>query len=165
MYDASPIRDAVHRPGAPLLDTCRYFDAAPYRMTASEACPYLEIHGGVRERAFGQTPSNRPAVLSRVPLVRWRPGMQYLRGTANITPVKIANVLAALLRFEFLSDFTERDQSGLTLGDGPSTNLYSDNSVRFENSDQLVELGLMRTSRPYEESVRLTAAARAAKSA
>src|SRR4029079_12001663 len=27
MYAASPIRDAVHRPGAPLLDSCRYFDA------------------------------------------------------------------------------------------------------------------------------------------
>src|SRR5262249_31525763 len=134
MYAASPVRDAVHRAGAPLLDTCRYFDAAPYRMVPAESCPYFEIYGGVRERAFGPAPGGRPAVLSRVPLVRWQAGMQYLRGTGNITPVKTAGVLAALLRFEFLSDFPERAESTLALGDGPSANLYCGSSVRFESS-------------------------------
>jgi hypothetical protein len=91
--------------------------------------------------------------------------MQYLGGTANITPITLANILAAILRFEFLSDFAERSPGGLTLGDGPSTNLYSGSSVRFKNSAQLVELGLMKTERAYEESVQLTAAARLAQSA
>ena len=165
MYAASPVRDAVHQPGTPLLNTCRYFDAAPYRIVQTEVCPYFEIHGGLRERVFRQTPPNQPAVLSRVPLVRWQAGTQYLRGTGNITPVKIANILAALLRFEFLSDFSERAQSRITLGEGPSTNLYSSSSVQFENSAQLVELGLMKSSKAYEESVQLTAAARSAQSA
>ena len=83
-----------------------------------------------------QKPEQAP-VLSRVPLVRWQAGMRYLRGTGNITPVKVASVLAALLRFEFLSDFTER--VGSELSEGLSTNLYSDSSVRFENSAQLVD--------------------------
>ena len=38
-------------------------------------------------------------------------------------------------------------------------------SVKFENSAQLVELGLMKTSKAYEESVQMTAAARLAQSA
>ena len=46
-----------------------------------------------------------------------------------------------------------------------SVNLYSDSSARFDGSMQLVELGLMKTEKAYEESVRLTATARAARSA
>jgi len=164
MYAASPIRDAVHRPGAPLLATCGYFDAAPYELAQTPDCPYFEIYGGVRGRAFVQKSQQAP-ILSRVPLVRWQAGMHYLRCTGNITPVKVASVLAALLRFEFLSDFAERVESGMELSEGLSTNLYSDSSVRFENSAQLVELGLMKSTNAYEESVRLTAAARSARSA
>jgi hypothetical protein len=155
MYAASPIRDAVHRPGSPLLSTCQYFDAEPYRMVAIPDCPNFAIHGGVRERAFGWSPDNPPPVLSRVPLVRWQSGTRYLRGTSTITPVKVSTLLGAMLRFAFLSDFQE----------DASTNLYSGNSVRFENSAQLVELQLMKASKPYEDSVRLTAAARLAQSA
>ena len=165
MYAASPIRDVIHQPGTPLLNTCRYFDAAPYRIVQTDVCPNFEIHGGLRERAFNQTPASPPPVLSRVPLVRWQAGMRYLRGTGNITPVTIASVLAALLRFEFLSDFPERAENASALRDGASANLYSDRSVRLESSTQLVELGLMNTSKPYEESVQLTAAARLAQSA
>jgi hypothetical protein len=164
MYAASPICDAVHSPGAPLLDTCPYFDAAPYDMVRTQDSPYFKIHGGVRARAFGQAGAKSPAVLSRVPLVRWRAGMRYLGGTANITPITLANILGAILRFEFLNDFAERSP-GLTLGDGLSTNLYSGSSVRFKNSAQLVELQLMKTEKAYEESVQLTAAARSVQSA
>jgi hypothetical protein len=165
MYAASPIGDAVHPPGAPLLNTCRYFDAAPYRMDRTDTCPYFDIHGGVRERVFPPTSPDQSAVLNRVPLVRWQTGMRYLRGTGNITPVQISSIMAALLRFEFLSDFPERAPSGATLSKSSSANLYCSNSVQFESSAQLVELGLMATSKAYEESVQLTAAARVARSA
>jgi hypothetical protein len=160
MYAASPIGDAVHRRGAPLLDTCPYFDAGPYRMAQTTVCPHFEVHGGVRERLFGQS-----AVLTRVPLVRWQSGTRYLRGTANITPVKTTNLLGALLRFDLMSDFLERSPNAAALANGASTNVYGDTSVRFESSMQLVALGLMATSKPYEESVQLTAAARLAKTA
>lgn len=163
MYAASPIGDAVHRPGAPLLETCRYFDAAPYRMVSVETCPYFEIYGGVRERLAGA--GSRPAMLTRVPLVRWQPGTRYLRGTGNVTPVRLASVMAALLRFDFLSDVVERGPDGIELAGGATTNLYGSRSVRFETSTQLVELALMTTSKAYEESVQLTLAARAARSA
>jgi hypothetical protein len=163
MYAASPIADAVHRPGAPLIGTCSYFDAAPYQMIRTDVCPYFEIHGGLRHRLAGATGSGLPPVLSRVPLVRWQGGMQYLRGTANITPVIVASMMGALLRFDFLSDHGDRTGSDTAI-DG-STNLYSDASTKFENSAQLVRLGLMTSPRSYDESVRLTSAARLAKSA
>ena len=162
MYAASPLADAVHRPGAPLLGTCSYFDAAPYQMVRTDVCPYFEIHGGLRQRLAGET-AGPPPVLSRVPLVRWQSGMQYLRGTANISPVIVATMMGALLRFDFLSDHRDRATSDIAINE--STNLYADVSTKFENSAQLVKLGLMTTARSYEESVRLTAAARTAKSA
>jgi hypothetical protein len=163
MYAASPLADAVHRPGTPLLGTCSYFDAAPYDMVRTDVCPFFEIHGGLRQRLAGEAASGPPSVLSRAPLVRWQNGMQYLRGTANITPVIVAPVMGALLRFEFLSDFHER--SGGEIAIDKSTNLYADASAKFENSAQLVKLGLMTTVKSYDDSVRLTSAARAAKSA
>jgi hypothetical protein len=162
MYAASPLADAVHRPGAPLIGTCAYFDAAPYQMVRTDVCPYFEIHGGLRQRLAGETASG-PPVLSRLPLVRWQNGMQYLRGTANITPVTVASMMGALLRFDFLSDHRQRAGSEFAIDE--STNLYADASVKFESSSQLVQLGLMTTAKSYDESVRLTAAARAAKSA
>jgi hypothetical protein len=163
MYAASPLADAVHRPGAPLLGTCSYFDAAPYQMVRTDVCPYFEIHGGLRQRLADDMASAPAPVLSRVPLVRWQNGMQYLRGTANVTPVIVATVMGALLRFDFLSDHRER--AGGEFAIDQTTNLYADTSTKFENSAQLVKLGLMATVKSYEESVRLTAAARAAKSA
>jgi len=160
MYAASPLRDAVHRVGTPLTGTCGYFDSAPYQLLHSEVCPYFEIYGGLRERLMG---AGRSPVLSRVPLVRWQNGMQYLRGTGNITPLLIASVMGALLRFDFLSDF--RDRVGDEIAVDESTNLYADHSVKFENSAQLVQIGLLKSVRSYDESVRITNAARAAKSA
>jgi hypothetical protein len=160
MYAASPLRDAVHRPGTPLTSTCGYFDAAPYQLQRTEVCPHFEIFGGLRGRLMG---GGRSPVLSRVPLVRWHGGMQYLRGTGNISPVMIANVMGALLRFDFLSDFRDRVGSGIAVDE--STNLSTEASVKFEDSAQLVQLGLMKSVQSYDESVKITAAARTAKSA
>jgi hypothetical protein len=163
MYAAGPIRDAVHRPGARLTDTCGYFDAAPYQLLRTEVCPYFEIYGGLRERLMGGAQSGRSPVLSRVPLVRWQHGMQYLRGTGNITPVIVANVMGALLRFDFLSDFRDRLEGEIAVDE--STNLHTATSVKYESSTQLIQLGLMKTVQAYDESVKLTNAARTAKSA
>jgi glycosyltransferase involved in cell wall biosynthesis len=164
MYASSQIGDAIHRPGTSLMGTCPYFDAAPYSMVRTDVCPYIEIYGGVRERIFGQALREGAAgsspVLSRVPLVRWQVGMQYLRGTGNVTPVSVSHILGALLRFEFLSDYHAR--SGGDPAFSKSTNLYGERSVKFEDSAQLIALNLMTTAKAYEESVRLTAEARAA---
>jgi glycosyltransferase involved in cell wall biosynthesis len=162
MYATSPISDAVHYPGTPLLSTCPYFDAAPYSMVRTDVCPYFEIYGGVRERIFGQKTQEGAVgsspVLSRVPLVRWQVGMKYLRGTGNVTPVSVSHILGTLLRFDFLSDHHAR--SGGDPEFSNSTNLYCERSVKFQNSAQLVELSLMTTAKAYEESVHLTAEAR-----
>ncbi|AMN40066.1 glycosyltransferase family 2 protein [Rhodoplanes sp. Z2-YC6860] len=160
MYATGPLRDAVHRPGMPLTATCGYFDSAPYQLLRTDVCPHFEIYGGLRGRLMS---GDRSPVLSRVPLVRWQNGMQYLRGTGHITPVVIANMMGALLRFDFLSDF--RGRVGGELAIDESTNLSTEASMKFEGSGQLVRLGLMKSVQSFDESVKITTAARTAKSA
>jgi glycosyltransferase involved in cell wall biosynthesis len=179
MYANRPVADAVHDPNAALIDTCRYFDAGEYRVSAIKLCPYFEIHGGVRERIFQAVQAiYHPPTISKVPLVRWRRGMQFHYSTHSLSHVATAKVTGALLHFKFLSDFHARVETEVARGehyDGAreyrayrelvrkqdTVNFVTDKSVRFEDSAQLVRLGLMRTDDAFEQSVRMTQAARA----
>jgi len=178
MYSNAAIQDAIPDPNGSLLDTCRYFDRAPYRITRSPQAPYLEIYGGVRERLFREIRAEQhPPTVSKAPLVKWRPGTKFTQSTHFLTATKVAPMLATLLHFKFLSDFHERVQLEVKRGEhfagaaeyraymamlranGP-VKLLCDQSVRFENSAQLVQLGLMATTPSYEAFVRSTFAAR-----
>jgi hypothetical protein len=180
MYSDKAIEHAVHAPGASLLDTCRYFDPAPYRMHKVAPWPHFQIYGGVRERLFRAVGSVfHPPTISKVPLVRWRAGMRFIHSTHTLTPpVKASNMLAGLLHFKFLSDFHDRVATEVARGehyDGAreyrayldlfrkegSVSFFTSASVRFQNSAQLVGLGLMRSEEAFEKSVQLTQAARA----
>ena len=179
MYADRPVGEAVHDPNAALIDTCRYFDAGDYRVSQIKFCPYSEIHGGVRERVFRAVQASYPApTISKVPLVRWRKGMHFLYSTHSLSHVTTAKVTGALLHFKFLSDFHDRVETEVARGehyDGAreyrayrdlmrkqgTVNFLTDKSVRFDDSMQLVRLGLMHTEEALEQSVRMTRAARA----
>ena len=120
--------------------------------------------------------------VSKVPLVRWRKGMRFLYSTHSLSHVTTAKVTGALLHFKFLSDFHDRVETEVARGehyDGAreyrayrdlmrkqgAVNFLNEKSVRFEDSAQLVRLGLMRTEEALEQSVRMTRAARAQQSA
>jgi Glycosyl transferase family 2 len=183
MYADRPVSEAVHDPAAALLDTCRYFDAGDYRVTEITLCPYSEIHGGVRERIFRAVQASHHApTVSKVPLVRWRKGMRFLYSTHSLSHVTTAKVTGALLHFKFLSDFHDRVETEAARGehyDGAreyrayrdlmrkqgAVSFMTDKSMRFEDSAQLVRLGLMRTEEALEQSVRMTLAARTARPA
>jgi len=179
MYADRPIAEAVHDPAGALIDTCRYFDTGDYRISSTKLCPYSEIHGGVRERMFRAVQAAyHPPTVSKVPLVRWRKGMQFHYSTHSLTHVTTSKVSGALLHFKFLSDFHDRVETEVARNEhyagareyrayrdlmrkqGP-VNFMTDKSTRYEDSAQLVRLGLMRTEDAYEQSVRMTQAARA----
>jgi Glycosyl transferase family 2 len=52
MYSDATVEATAHDPERLLLETCGYFDRAPYRMQRVSQAPYLEICGGMRERLF-----------------------------------------------------------------------------------------------------------------
>jgi hypothetical protein len=118
-----------------------------------------------------------PPCLTKVPLVRWRRESRFLHSTHWIAPQPVAQETGVLLHFKFLGDFharavgeVERDQhwDGSTeyrryarrLNSNPDMTLIGAESTRFEDSAQLVRLGLMQdTSGWAGERTRLGAAA------
>ncbi len=169
MYGPGDVTEAIHTPGAPLLDTCNWFDPAPYTADRAGPYPHVQLQGGVRARVFDFSPYQpRPPVISKVPLVKWRRGMKYLLSTHAVTSIPIYPMLAALLHFKFLSDFPERVEAAVAEGQyfggsieyrayqdrlrasGGRLCLHDANSVRFTGSEQLVALDLMQTDEAYE---------------
>jgi Glycosyl transferase family 2 len=179
VYSDRAIKDTVHDPGAALVDTCRYFDAGNYHIHRIEPCPHFQIYGGVRERIFRDVESKfHPPTISKVPLVRWRAGMRFVHSTHTVTKIKMSTLLAGLLHFKFLSDFHDRVTTEVARNEhyagareyrayldllraNGAVSFFTKDSVRFQNSAQLVRLGLMRSEDAFEHSVRLTEAARA----
>jgi glycosyltransferase involved in cell wall biosynthesis len=179
MYSDRAIKDTVHDSATALIETCRYFDAGNYRIHPVQPCPHFQIYGGVRERIFREVDSKfHPPTVSKVPLVRWRAGMRFLHSTHTLTPVAIPKMLAGLLHFKFLSDFHDRVVTEVArnehyagareyraylnlLRENGDVGFFTKDSVRFQDSAQLVRLGLMRTNDAFERSARMTMAAKA----
>ena len=169
MYSDRPLDRTVHDPGSSLMETCAYFDRGPYRSGRLTAFPYTWIRGGVRDRLFRQLDGGRTTspVVSKVPLVKWAAGARYLVSTHEMTDMPMSDLTAGLLHFKFLNDFHERARIEVARAEhyhgaleyqayldilrssGP-LNLMAVESVRFEDSAQLVAMGLMRTSSAYE---------------
>ena len=87
--------------------------------------------------------------------------MRYLLCTHAVSPIPLAQMTGALLHFKFLGDFHDRVETEVLRGEhfagaseykiyaeilrrGEALNLWYEQSVRFQSSRQLVELGLMQ---------------------
>jgi hypothetical protein len=107
-----------------------------------------------------------PPCLTKVPLVRWDAQTKYLNVNHFVSERRVAPESGVLLHFKFLQDFHERAAAEVKRGmyyDGaiefrryaaklaldPDLTFDSELSLRFEDSAQLVALGLMQDSRPW----------------
>lgn len=171
MYSDLAIRDTVHRPDAELVETCRYFDSAPYRVRGARDFPHFLIHGGVRHRIMKPMEDRCPLItISKVPLVKWKNGVKFLCSTHFLTKCNAAPIKGTLLHFKFLSDFHDRAQTEVERGEhfegaseyraylelmrdkGP-VSLRCDRSEKLKDSAQLTRLRLMETADCYEAFV------------
>ena len=101
-----------------------------------------------------------PPCLTKVPLVRWDDTSQYL-GMHWVSPKTVSPDTGVLLHFKFLADFHDRAMReaargqhyegsaeyrryARTLAETTDLTLMYNGSIRFKDSAQLVELGLMR---------------------
>lgn len=177
MYAPGDVADAIHDPTTPLLDTCRWFDPGPYRIVRGRGFPGARIYGGPRDRMIDFKPfQNGPPLLTKAPLVRWRRGMKYVLATHQLTHGRLFPALAVLLHFKFLSDFRQRVETAVDgawhggaerdflayrahLRSNPGLCLRYDGSVRYEDSRQLVDLGVMLTHPALEAFIAAEAAA------
>jgi len=102
----------------------------------------------------------RAPSLNKIPFLRWSLGMRFLH-IHTTTPINLSNVTGVLLHFKFLEDFLARVRIEVArkehwdgaseysrylakLEQNPGLNFKYPGSVAYENSDQLVQLGLMQ---------------------
>ena len=136
LYPDQPLNECVYEPGDDLIAAAPYFDAGPYRTGPFELCPWVLIHGGMRERMFHPEfkrrgvgaklyealyhrilrhwsslearPPQKPPLLTKVPLVRWDERTRYLKSTHGVSRKVVAPDTGVLLHFKFLHDFHAR---------------------------------------------------------
>lgn len=165
MYSDSSINDTVYQPGENFLDVCPYFDRRPFTDRTDESGPFQNqtlYEGGPRQRIF---PADDPYWLTKTPLIRYNSSLT-LVGGQHFTSLPADQILdggCAVLHFKFISALVEdaavevsRAEHSLGaaqyvayhngLARNPVTSMFDPGlSERFENSAQLVELGLLRS--------------------
>jgi hypothetical protein len=117
-----------------------------------------------RIRAYSGKPISDPPLLNKVPLVRWNNHMSFGPAAHYLRRAHLAKGNGALLHFKFLGDFIDRVEEELVrkayFNEGEhyqsyfrrlrargnrirKIDLMCKRSVRFDNSQQLVKLGLI----------------------
>jgi hypothetical protein len=107
-----------------------------------------------------------PPCLTKVPLVRWDRTSKYLHSTHWVSSKTVAPETGVLLHFKFLHDFHARAVQEVArnehynesaeyrryvdkLAQNPDMTLSCDQSVRLEDTNQLVRLGLMQDTKAW----------------
>jgi glycosyltransferase involved in cell wall biosynthesis len=173
MYSDRPISATHYEMGQPFLEICPYFDRAFFHQAELETEPEFagqrRYVGGMRQRVFGR---QGDYYLNKVPLLKYRPdliltGGQHLLGLSS---EQIAQETGALLHFKYFASFpayvnseVERKEHSngafqyqeyaAKLRQDANLMLYDpQHSLRLQNSQQLVDLGIMhRASQQFPD--------------
>ncbi|MDP2620932.1 MAG: glycosyltransferase family 2 protein [Hyphomicrobiales bacterium] len=169
MYSGTPIKDTGYRRGEPFLATCPFFDDDGYDYSGRDpGGAKVMIRGGPRQRLFwdGYGRQHPSPFLPKLPLVKWQQGLAFDLSTHTLRGARKAEATGVLLHFKFLQDFLMRVQVEADRKEHfaaarqyaayaeimaaiPELTAYHEGSVRYENSLQLVALGLMSMPRGY----------------
>jgi hypothetical protein len=165
IYTNKPIRLVEYRKGENPLSVFPYFDkSSHYRVKSpiGELNNVIAYKGGMRERVFDDT-----FYLNKFPLLKFKPGISLCSGHHFITGANPADIRGVTFHFKYSSNFIPRvleeakreEHFDRAIGykkyakkiiENPDINLYYSGSVKFENSDQLVDLEIMGTSKKFE---------------
>lgn len=167
MYPDKPLNEIKYQPGTDPLVTAPFFDPLSsndgliIRDYLHDQNLFYEgpsrFTGGVRKRIF-----DADCCISKFPLLRFNHSMFLSPGTHFVEGARISPMRGALLHFKFLNDFAQsvthevvRGQRSFgnnreylsyltTLRRFPDLTLHTEGSVRYYNSYQLVDLGIMK---------------------
>lgn len=148
---------------------CPYFDN-DYLFTPQFMAPYLDVRGGFRRRLMGD--GNGPgSLLVKAALFKGGSGVDFYEAAHHTSPAIISDISGVLLHCKFVGNFqhyveTHVDSKEHVLASleyrhyldwcnnlDPKISLLSDKSVHYQDSSQLLELGLLRTSVAFERYV------------
>ena len=164
MYSNKPILDTHYTEGEDFLETCPYFDSLFYHEKIDSTGPFQNqtlLLGGLRQRVFGPGGEYH---LQKVPLLKYDADCILYGGQhwIGFPSESISSARGAVLHFKYFADFgayVDREvvrkehygeafqyveyQNKLSIE--PSLCLYDPmHSVEFEDSRQLMRLGVMR---------------------
>lgn len=165
MYSNQAIEDTHYTKGQSFLEVCPYFDKKFYHTKHEQAGAYKNqtvYFGGVRQRVFGESGAY---YLSKVPLIKYS-SERILAGGQHFTnclPSEIASQSGCLLHFKYFSSFHSYVEGEIArkehygnamqyleyakaLTQDNVLTLYDPNhSIKLQDSQQLVELGIMQS--------------------
>lgn len=158
MYSDRPLNETHYTPGHDFIKTCPYFEVG-HRVMREDG----NWEGGVRNRVFGA--SN---ILSKHNLVKHVTGSRIGGGTHLIEGARFTQMTGVTLHFKYFHDFAESARIEVErkehwndawqykryaqkAQDDPDLSLFCDESIHFEGSRQLVDLGLMRSMPAYDD--------------
>ena len=167
MYGPGPLSTSVIGPESDLLATFPFFDRKWFRMRRPMAGPRRNLvnhWGGVRARIFGDRALDS-YLLDKIPLFRHRTGDVLLSGNhwTSRPSAEIADGRGVLLHFKYDAGFAaliaREVERGEHAGGARAYRRIADElgteadpqlfdpaySVRYENSDQLLRFGIMRS--------------------
>jgi glycosyltransferase involved in cell wall biosynthesis len=170
MYSSLPIRETTLSPGLSPFEVCPYFDPG-FRpkdgsfFDRSQKHAIRVVVGSTRKKVFGIE-----AYLSKIGMVKYRPGMVLTSGQHGILGAREADIRGVVFHFKFLSDFVAKAREEVTRNErrthaheysayaeafqeNPDLSLFDQESVRFVDSRQLLDLGIMNSSEPYEAAL------------
>lgn len=125
--------------------------------------------GGMRDRVFGKT--SPPHILSKIPFFLNTEGTYLVQGMHAINGSKISHIQGVVFHTKFLSDFVDEVKEETVRGqhyggafyykhyekeikENAEISFYCEDSVKYISSEQLVELGLMKTNDSFEDFAR-----------
>jgi glycosyltransferase involved in cell wall biosynthesis len=165
MYSDKLIESSFYKQGSDPLLEFPYFDSV-YRIIYNSGrnfrtmnnFTYKSFTGGMRERVFKSS-----VCLSKIALFKNKPSSYLTPDAHGIDNAKISDIQGVLFHFKYLNDFNSRVFEEAKRGqywDGAkeykayakviaqedNINLYFEGSRKFSGQEQLIGLGLMKTS-------------------
>lgn len=168
MYSNQPLCQTHYTPEQPFLEVCPFFDRQFYHVKRDQFHHHkypTSYFGGMRQRVFGNDVTGRYGThfytLNKVPLFKYHPHLEFFDNFHWTNCSRLAVETGALLHFKYFSSFIQtaaiessrkehwnggiqyaryqakvEHQQDLVLFD-------PEHSIRFENSQQLVKLGVI----------------------
>jgi hypothetical protein len=175
MYSTEAIPDIKYENGGNPLDIVSCFDKDYqnlkfpfYNRKKLEYYYFDTFTGGMRDRVFGK--STPPTILSKVPLFKNVKGTYLSQGMHAISGSRLSSLQAVVFHTKFLSDFIsevkeecirEQHYGGAfyykifkkKIDENPELNFHFEGSVKFKDSQQLIDLGMMKTTDAFEKYI------------
>ena len=177
MYANKPLKDTEYNPGEPFVESCPYFDTDTYQYEKKffRKKRSMPLRGGPRHRLFwNEFDREKPSpVLRKYPFVKWCDDLYYKTSTHILENVSTADITGVLQHFKLFADFYDDVCSEVkrnehwdnaaqyksywnVMSENPDLNPFFEGSVRYDNSQQLIKLGLMHSSEKFQKFINHT---------